>query len=151
MEPERIQFTESKLHQWAGMGDFILFSPDGKHVVELPYEGEPPHGDSYHRVAIDGRTYPGYAWGCMFAFSPCSRYFAFSAMPRKFERRTAIVDLHAQRYFILPVYLYRFTLRWPTMLGEEGTGSEGKSYKFESVKKGHPLLKNLYHTALTGF
>lgn len=129
MEPQRIQFTEAKLCQWVGMGDFSLVSPDGKHIVELICEGEPPHGDSYHKVTIDGRAYPGYAWGCMFAFSACSRYLAFSAMPTKFERHTVVVDLDAQRHFVLPAYIYQFSIRWPSIAGE-GKLSEGKGYRF---------------------
>jgi hypothetical protein len=130
MVPQRIQFTEANLCQWAGMGDFLLVSPDGQHIVELIYEGEPPHGDSFHKVAIDGRAYPGYVWGCMFAFSSCSRYLALSAMPTKYERRTAIVDLHSKRHFILPEFIYQVSIRWPTVVGEKWS-SESKSYKFD--------------------
>jgi hypothetical protein len=126
---QRLEFSEDQLCQWAGMGDFVLVSPDRKHSVELMYEGEPPHGDSYHRVAINGHVFPGYAWGCWFGFSPCSRFLAFSAMPTKFERHTMVVDLLDRRYFVLPTYIYQFRICWPEIIGE-GRISEGRSYQF---------------------
>ena len=134
MEPQRIQFTQDSLCQWAGMGDFLLVSPDGEHTLELRYEGEPPHGDSYHKARIDGRAYPGSVWGCMFAFSLCSRYLAFSAMPKRFERATAVVDLQTHRHFVLPAYIYQFKLCWPLVIGE-GNLSSGQTYRFEGTEQ----------------
>ena len=131
---QRIEFTGSERHTWAGMGDFLLVSPDGKHQVELIYDGEPPHGDSYHRATIDGSAYPGHIWGCMFGFSSCSRYLAFSAMPEKFERRTSVVDLLASRYFLLPDYIYQFDFSWPILSGE-GTKYDGLSFIFDGRER----------------
>ncbi len=130
MDEKRIQFTKDELCHWAGMGDYQLVSPDGKYVATLRYEGEPPHGDSYHLALIDGRSYPGYVWGCMFAFSACSRYLAFSAMPKKFERRTAVLDLHKQRHFLLPSYIHQCTLEWPSIIGN-GSISNGQRFTFQ--------------------
>lgn len=127
---QRVEFTSDARHKPIGMGDFILVSPDAKHEIELLYEGEPPHGDSYHLVSIDGMRYPGYVWGCMFGFSSCSRYFVFSAMPTKYERRTAAVDLTTMSYFLLPQYIYQFNLDWPKVAGE-GPISSGVSYVFD--------------------
>ncbi len=63
---------------WAGMGNFILNSPDKSVRAELFYVGEPPHGDSYHSVIINSKQFLGWAWGCLFAFSQDSRYLVFS-------------------------------------------------------------------------
>ena len=133
MEAHRIQFTKDRLCHWAGMADYVLVSPDGAHIIELPYVGEPPHGDSYHKAIVDGRSYPGYVWGCMFAFSSCSRYLALSAMPAKFQRHTAVLDLLTQRHFLLPTYIYQFTMPWPSIVGE-GSISAGQSYSFQGTE-----------------
>lgn len=127
---QRVEFSSKDRHKLLGMGDFLLISPDKEHEIELLYEGEPPHGDSYHLVAIDGNPYPGYAWGCMFGFSLCSRYFSFSAMPTKYERRTAVVDLSTKRHYLLPEYIYQFRLDWPVITGD-GPISSGLIYKFD--------------------
>lgn len=63
MKLSLIHFTHDELVQWAGMGDYLLVTPDRNHQLELVYEGEPPHGDSYHNLKIDGRFFPGLAWG----------------------------------------------------------------------------------------
>jgi len=52
---------------FAGMADVGLVMPNGRHSIHLRYEGEPPHGDSYHSIWIDGVRAPGDAWGCQFA------------------------------------------------------------------------------------
>jgi hypothetical protein len=111
------------------MGNCILVSPNNSHRVELLYEGEPPHGDSYHRGAIDGRPFPGLLWGGQFGFSTCSRYFVFSWMPKPFERQTVVVDLIEHAYFALPEYIYYFKVCWPSIIGEE-EHSAGKQYTF---------------------
>jgi len=95
MAATQVQFTTDGMSQPAGMGDFLLLSPDGTHQIEIIYEGEPPHGDSYHRVVIDGVVFPGYAWGCNFAFSQSSTLAVFSWMSKLLERRTVVVDLEA--------------------------------------------------------
>ena len=129
MPPRRIQFTEDGASQWAGMANLSLVSPDGRHVVELQYQGEPPHGDSYHSASVGGIALPGLFWGCMFAFSSSSRYFVGSWMRQKFERCTAVVDLDAGRYFVLPSYIYDFKVEWPVIVGV-GELSRGLEYSF---------------------
>ena len=123
------RFANDGNAKWAGMGDYILVSPDGSHRIELIYESEPPHGDSYHHGIIDGCPFPGYLWGCMFAFSTCSRYFVFSWMSKLFERLTVAVDLQEKCYFVLPDYLYDFRVCWPSIIGE-GERWAGKQYTF---------------------
>ncbi|MBB4638178.1 hypothetical protein [Longimicrobium terrae] len=102
---------------WAGMGDYTLIGPDGRHEVSLRYAGEPPHGDSCHELRADGVLLPGLAWGCNFAFTPDGRYFAASWIAERYERRTIIIDLDERRYLVLPIYIYDFRFVWPTLAG----------------------------------
>lgn len=121
--PFRIQFTVLERSHWAGMGDFVLIPPDSSYDVTLRYEGEPPHGDSFHTVVISGRKLPGEAWGCMFAISACSGFIAFSWMARRFERRTIVVDAKQQRYFVLPQYIQDIRVEWPVIFDVASTDS----------------------------
>jgi hypothetical protein len=129
---QHIHFPPDGSAEWAGMGDFVLESPDGSHRIELIYEGEPPHGDSYHQGKVDGRPFPGLVWGCLFAFSSCSNYAVFSWMPQKFERHTVVVDLSGKRYFVLPNYIHKFKVLWPEILGEGD--SEGRRFAFSGAE-----------------
>jgi hypothetical protein len=129
MEPQVVQFAADGSSKWIGMGDYILMSPNQLHRVALTYEGEPPHGDSYHRGTIDGRAFPGFIWGCMFAFSSCSRYMVFSWMSKLIERHTVVVNLQEKRYSLLPEYIYDFTVNWPTISGK-GQQAIGKQFSF---------------------
>jgi hypothetical protein len=133
MAAERIEFGDNGEPQWAGMGDYVLISPDRAHRMDLIYEGEPPHGDSYHRASIDGVSFPGLVWGCMFAFSTCSRYLVLSWMSKLIERKTAVVDLAERRYNVLPEYIYDFQVRWPSIQGARS--SEGKHYTFNGSEQ----------------
>lgn len=83
---------------WAGMGDYVLLTANGGHRVVLDYIGEPPFGDSYHRMTIDGVDFPGFAWGCLFATTPDGRYLAAEWMPRLYERMTILIDLETARF-----------------------------------------------------
>ncbi len=116
------------------MGDYELISPDGRIRVQSTYQGEPPHGDSYQALVIRGRKFPGYAWGCPFAFSPCSRYLAFSWMEEKYQRKTVVVDLELFKFTVLPRYVYDFTLIWPilTVVDHE---SEGTTVNLDRSRK----------------
>ncbi len=134
MAPCTIQCTADGSSQPAGMDDFMLCSPDGVHRIEIIYAGEPPHGDSYHRVVIDGITFPGYAWGCNFAFSPSSNFAAFSWMAELFERRTVVVDVVGRKYFLLPEYIYNFRFPWPRIVGI-GSLSSHKEYSFTGAEQ----------------
>jgi hypothetical protein len=124
-----IQFTDDGSSKWAGMGDYILVSPNQAHRIELIYAGEPPHGDSFHHGKINGTAFPGYLWGCMFAFSSCSRYAVFSWMLKLYDRQTVVVDIQTKRYFVLPEYLYDFNVHWPSIIGI-GKLWSSKQYSF---------------------
>lgn len=124
MESHVIQFTEKELSHWAGMGEYVLLPPDGSYEIALKYEGEPPHGDSYHTAIVDGRQLPGYAWGCIFSMSACSSFVTFSWMERKFERLTTIVDVRRGLYFVLPMHIYHPCIEWPAVLPGPASGPE---------------------------
>ncbi len=136
MAIEEMRFPIDGSALWAGMGDFVLISPDGAHRIEIVYEGEPPHGDSYHKIAIGGHAFPGFAWGCLFAFSPCSRYAALSWMEYRYDRRTVVIDLERRCYVALPMYLYNFKLVWPTIAGVAAGGDEERVEREQYIFKG---------------
>lgn len=100
---------------WAGMGDYLLVSPDQKHHIKLIYEFEPPHGDSVHSLFVDDRRFAGEAWGCNFAFSACSRYVVFSGMHKRLQRITIVIDVEKSCYFDLPDYIHDFKVTWPSI------------------------------------
>lgn len=131
-----IIFEANGLAQWAGMGNYRLIAPDRSHRIEIFYAGEPPHGDSYHRVEIDGRVFPGYAWGCLFAFSPCSRYAAFSWMAVLHERKTVVVDIEEHSYTVLPKYFHDFVLRWPWLRGTDEKAAD--ACRVDRCTRWHP-------------
>jgi len=60
---------------WWGRGDYVCPIPGDSRQILLPYHGEPAHGDSYHRLIIDGRTIKGAVWSGYFLWSACGRYF----------------------------------------------------------------------------
>jgi hypothetical protein len=130
---EVLQLAADGSAVWAGMSDLELITPDGRHRVRLPYDGEPPHGDSCHRIEIDGVPAPGYAWGCHFACTPDSRLIAMSWMEKHIERKTAVFDLGGRRYFVLPFYIGNFCFRWPHLEGAEPT-VEQRSYTFNGTE-----------------
>ena len=117
---ETIRFAADGSSRWAGMGDYRLVSPNGKHTLSVRYAGEPPHGDSFHELLVDGRKFPGWVWGDYFAFSETSRYFVASWMAQKYERRTIVIDLDRREYCQLPSYLTgKLSVRWPLLSAEQ--------------------------------
>lgn len=78
----RIQFTSGGTSRWAGMGDYVLVSPDKRHEVFLRYMGEPPDGDSFHEARIDGVKRRFSLW-LQFCFTGNSQLFAASWMLRR--------------------------------------------------------------------
>ena len=80
------------------MGDCLLVTANGRHRILLDYVGEPPFGDSYHRLTIDGARFPGFAWGGLFATTPDGRYFAAGWMPHLYERMMILIDLETARF-----------------------------------------------------
>ena len=83
---------------WAGMSDFVLLTANGAHRLVLEYVGEPPFGDSYHRLTIDGLNFPGLVWGGLFATTNDGRYLAASWMAHLYQRKIIIVDLETAMF-----------------------------------------------------
>lgn len=121
MLDERFALPADGSARWAGMANYVLTSPDGRHEVALEYVGEPPHGDSFHKLQVDGTKLPGFAWGCKFAATADSRYFAASWMAKRYERLTIIIDLEKRRFVVLPVYVHDFRFDGPVL---EGVGAD---------------------------
>jgi hypothetical protein len=111
------------------MGDYQLVSPDGSILADIRYVGEPPHGDSYHDLSINGNRFPGYVWGCLFAFSTDSKYLVCSWMDKPIERKTVVIDCTNRKYLVLPQYIYEFSVGWPKVVGVNGKW-EGLEYEF---------------------
>ncbi|KTT15166.1 hypothetical protein NS331_21385 [Pseudacidovorax intermedius] len=114
---DELKFKSDGTSVVARMADCRISTPDGRHVLELPYDGEPPHGDSYHRLLVDGRVFPGRAWGCNFALSDRSLHVAFSWMPAMLQRKTVVLSLGDYSYCILPSYIHDFSFSWPALVG----------------------------------
>ncbi|WP_129587790.1 hypothetical protein [Herbaspirillum robiniae] len=112
----RISFDKVNLESSFSMGDFVLSTPDGRHEFEFLYVGEPPHGDSYHSIRIDGAPFPGLAWGSPIYISSDSRYVAFSWMAKPIERETIVIDLTDRRYLLLPRYCLNVKILWPNIV-----------------------------------
>jgi hypothetical protein len=117
---EKLNLPKDGSCKWAGMGDYQLISPNQNVSAIIKYVGEPPHGDSYHSMSVNGNSFPGYIWGCLFAFSSDSRYLVCSWMSKLVERKTVVIDCINQKYFVLPEYIYIFSVQWPKVSGVEG-------------------------------
>jgi hypothetical protein len=51
-----IEFEADGRSKWWGYGDFYCDTPNTGPRILLPYQGEPAHGDSYHKLIIDSKT-----------------------------------------------------------------------------------------------
>ena len=123
LDMEKLKLPSDGTCEWAGMGNYNLKSPDGSQNIDLIYVGEPPHGDSYHHLIVNGKRAPGFAWGCLFAFSENSRYLVLSWMAKLVERKTMVIDCSQEKYFILPEYICSFSIDWPLIKENEGEHS----------------------------
>ena len=90
--------------QWYGMDDFKIILEKSNHIVELTYKGEPPHGDSYHKMKINDFQVPGLTWGGMYMFPYAQEYIICSWMSKLYERKTIIIDIRNRRYYITKDY-----------------------------------------------
>ena len=120
---EELKLPSDGTCEWAGMGSYNLISPDSSKIIDLIYAGEPPHGDSYHVLKVNGKKLPGFAWGCLFGFSKDSRYLVFSWMEKLFERKTMVLDCNQEKYFVLPEYIHSFSVNWPFIKENKGESS----------------------------
>lgn len=93
------------------MDDFrINLHLSGK-VIFLKYISEPPFGDSYHKLSIDGEEYEGYVWGCNFIFPFKHNFLICSWMSAPYERKTMITNLRTKKKYILEKYYHSFEVR----------------------------------------
>ncbi len=130
---EEINMPTDGSCRYVGYKNAILLSPDGRRRISIKYEGEPPHGDSYHSIQVDGIPLPGLAWGDCFAFTPCSRFLALSWMAKKYERNTVVIAFAEKQWTILPEYIGEFDFVWPTL---DGRGSSnGQQYVFDETEQ----------------
>lgn len=101
------------------MGDYQLVSPGGQHVADLIYETEPPHGDSLHRLIIDGRRFPGRVWGRWFSFSSDGDWLGFSWAGEAFDAATVIADIPGRRFAMLKAYIPAFRIEGSQILDQQ--------------------------------
>ncbi|MBN2879391.1 MAG: hypothetical protein JXN65_07145 [Clostridia bacterium] len=81
-----------------GNGHVIHLSMSN-HVVELKYAGEPPHGDFYYDMYIDGNRIKGYVWAWTIAFPFKQKYIVCNWMSKLYERKTIIIDIEKLKFF----------------------------------------------------
>jgi hypothetical protein len=112
---EEIEFQENgRVSKWWGYSSYYCDPPKGGSRIYLPYAGEPPHGDSYHKLIIDSKTIRGYVWSNYFVWSKCGRYFTCDWLegmkgyyrgntwvPTDVLRATIVADTQLLRYRIV--------------------------------------------------
>lgn len=116
IETDRIEFeADGRKSKWWGHGDYYCDAPgDGPRIL-LPFQGEPPHGDSYHQLIIDSKTIRGYVWSGYLLWSTSGQFFTcdwLEGMGGHYEgdtwcftqvlRATIIVEPREMRYRVLP-------------------------------------------------
>ena len=101
--PEMLHCPQDGSRVWFGMADYEVYSPNERTLLVLSYVGEPPHGDSQHKVLFQGWVVPGFAWGNGLAWSPCSRYLTLDWLPRlgAVARQCIVIDVERQSTFTL--------------------------------------------------
>jgi hypothetical protein len=73
---DKITFdTTGRSLVWWGYADYYFDTPNGGPRVLLSYAGEPPHGDSYHKLTIGAKTIRGFVWSSEIQWSQCRNYF----------------------------------------------------------------------------
>lgn len=93
------------------MDDFKINLHLSNKVLFLKYVSEPPFGDSYHKLSIDGEDYEGYVWGCNFIFPFANHFLICSYMSELYERKTIIIDLLTKKNHILSKYYHSFEVK----------------------------------------
>ena len=110
MRYEEVWIDNDNHSYWLGQIDYKIELSQSKTVLELKYIGEPPHGDSYHKLLINSKQVDGYFWGCNFIFPEKQRYVLCSWMKILFERKTILIDINNMRYSILAQYWYDYKI-----------------------------------------
>lgn len=93
------------------MDDFSIKLHVSNKILFLKYVSEPPFGDSYHKLSIDGDDYEGYVWGCNFIFPFAQNFLVCSYMSVLYERKTIIINLLTKKNYILPQYYHSFAVK----------------------------------------
>lgn len=93
---------------WLGMNDYTIDLKLSGHNIVLEYVSEPPHGDSYHRMFIDGVLMRGYVWGCNFLFPLGQEFIVCSWMSKLYERKTVLINIPEKMFYTLEKYWYNF-------------------------------------------
>ncbi len=115
-DPKEIKFDAGqRKSDWWGHDNYYCVSQNGTKIL-LPYIGEPPHGDSYHRLIIQGKTIRGYIWSCHFLWSECGNYFTcdwLEGMDGHYEASTYVLNqvLRATIVVAPEKLLYRVILK----------------------------------------
>lgn len=122
---------------WIGMDDFILKTHNSKQHIIIKYLGEPPHGDSYHKLTINNIECPGFAWGCNFAINRGCNFLALSWMEKLYDRKTIIIDIDNMMYGVLGSYVYdfKFEKEYLVELEKEYEDFTNTKIKAKSVKE----------------
>ena len=97
LENEMTIYCDDKIFN-TGYGHVIHLNMSN-HVVELKYAGEPPHGDFYYDMYIDGKRIAGYVWAWTIAFPFKQKYIVCKWMSKLYERKTIIIDINRLKFF----------------------------------------------------
>lgn len=100
--------TDDLQSHWLGMQDFTVNLKLSGITISLSYVGEPPFGDSYHSLSIDGLPVSGYIWGCNFIFPDQQQFMVCSWMEQLYERKTVIIELSTLKLFVTDRYWYDY-------------------------------------------
>ncbi|KAA0970379.1 hypothetical protein FPY71_07620 [Aureimonas fodinaquatilis] len=110
---------------YCGYGDYRIIAPDGQTQALLTYVTEPPFGDSYCRLTVAGKPFPGFAWGSHFAWTKDGRFLVFAWMEKLYDRKTAVVDVDASAFCTLPGYVHTMRVSLgPLTISDVKTGEQ---------------------------
>ncbi|TDQ08799.1 hypothetical protein [Pedobacter metabolipauper] len=112
-----VKISDDQSH-WMGMDDYEIILTESGHAIELKYLGEPPHGDSYHSLNVDGLQLEGFFWGCNFIFPDQQKYMVCSWMEKLYERKTIVVNLSAKSTYLMSDYWYDYKVNGDVLIFE---------------------------------
>jgi hypothetical protein len=104
-------------------------------TITLLYVSELSHGDSYHKLYIDGTEFSAYVWGCNFLFPYEQKYLVCSYMKKLYERKTVIINLKNLKYYILPKYYHRFSCQNNSIKFEETDSCEIEKLTLNQIEE----------------
>ena len=116
------------------MNDFLAKTNNGKHEIFLKYIGEPPHGDSYHEMTIDGNKIAGFVWGCMFVCDENNENLFFQWMEQYIERKLVIYNFKNKKIYVLPTFINKFYIQDDFICGYNDNNEEIKFNYVELIQ-----------------